>query len=195
MRAGRGPPAYLWNGRKILNTFVLVQILGIITLIFFVVSLQQRRKEIFLLLQIFGTLFYIVQYILTEKYTGAILFSVVVARGIVFYIYKKKDRKPSLKILLIFQAALLTSTVLSWQNALSLIPYLATGVKTWGAWQDDMKWVRRASAFCQILTVAYNLTAAMYTGALTEICSLSSTFVAMWRYDLKKDNKIAERMP
>ena len=170
-----------------MDNFIFVQILGIITLILFVVSLQQRKKETFLLLQIAGTLLFVVQYILTNRITGAILFTIVVIRGVVFYFYKKKDLKPSIAILIIFQAALLLSTYFSWENIISIIPYLATVVKTWGAWQDDMKWLRRASMLCQILMIAYNLSASMYTGALTEVCALTSTMVAMWRYDFRKN--------
>ena len=172
-----------------MDNFVFVQILGIITLIVFVVSLQQRKKETFLLLQIAGTLLFIVQYILTNKITAAIVFAIVVVRGVVFYYYKKKDKKPSLRVLVIFQVVLVISTYFSWQNILSFIPYIATALKTWGIWQDDMKWTRRVSMFCQICMLIYNLSAAMYTGALTELCTLTSTVIAMWRYDFRK-NKV-----
>jgi membrane-bound ClpP family serine protease len=170
-----------------LDNFIFVQILGIITLILFVISLQQRKKETFLLLQIFGTLLFIVQYILTGKITGAIIFTIVAVRGLVFYYYKKKDLKPSAAVLAVFQIVLLISTYFSWQNMLSIIPYIATAVKTWGTWQDDMKWTRRASLFCQSFMIVYNLSASMYTGALTEVCALTSTIIAMWRYDFRRD--------
>jgi hypothetical protein len=39
-------------------------------------SMQQRKKENLLLLQIAGTLLFVVQYILTGKITGAILFTI-----------------------------------------------------------------------------------------------------------------------
>jgi len=169
-----------------LDNFIFVQILGIITLILFVISLQQRKKENFLLFQIVGTLLFILQYILTNKYTGAILFTIVLIRGLVFYYYKKKDLKPSLIILIIFQVALGISTYFSWQNILSIIPLIATSAKTWGTWQDDMKWIRRTSLLSQSIMIGYNLSAFMYTGALTELCNLISTIIAIWRYDLRK---------
>jgi hypothetical protein len=37
--------------------------------------------------------------------------------------------------------------------------------------------------------IIYNLTAAMYTGALTEICNCTSSLIAIWRYDIRKDKK------
>ena len=169
-----------------MNHFVFVQILGAATLILFVVSLQQRKKESFLLLQMAGTLLFVAQYLLMGKLTGAVTFSIVALRGLVFFLYKKKDLKPSLVVLIAFQAALLVSTLFTWQNALSLIPLISTAAKTWGTWQDNMKWTRRVSLLSQSCMIAYNLAAAMYTGALTELCCLTSTLIAIWRYDFRK---------
>ena len=170
-----------------MNDFIFVQILGILTLIIFVVSLQQRKKETFLLLQTIGTFLFVIQYVLTDRITGAIIFTVVIIRGLVFYYYKKKNLKPSLIILIIFQTALLISAYFTWQNILSIIPLIATSAKTWGTWQDDMKWTRRTSLLGQSCMIVYNLSAAMYTGALTEVCTLTSTVIAMLRYDFRKD--------
>ena len=175
------------KGLKYLDSFIFVQILGIITLIMFVISLQQHKKENYLLLQTGGTLLFILQYILTNKYTGAILFTIVLVRGLVFYYYKKKNLKPSLTILIIFQLVLMISTYFTWENILSIIPFIATSAKTWGTWQDDMKWIRRMSLLSQSIMIIYNLSASMYTGALTELCNLTSTAIAIWRYDLRKE--------
>ena len=157
------------------------------TLGLFVASLQQRKKETFLLLQIFGTVLFIVQYILTDRITGAVIFTIVAIRGLVFFYYKKKDLKPSLAVLIVFQAAILVATYFTWQNMLSIIPLIATVAKTWGTWQDDMKWMRRTSVVSQSSMIVYNFTASMYTGALTEVCNLASTLIAIWRYDFRRD--------
>jgi len=163
--------------------FYIVQALGIITLLLFAFSLQQRKKETFLLLQIFGTLMYVIQYILTDRITGAVIFSIVVVRGLVFFYYKKKDKKPSAIILIIFLSALAVCTFFTWQDYLSIIPFIATSAKTWGTWQDDMRWMRRTSLLAQSTTIVYNFAAGMYTGAITEVCTAASTIIAMWRYD------------
>ena len=169
-----------------MNSFIFIQTLGIITLIIFVVSMQQRKKEHFLLWQTLGTVLFIAQYLMTDKLTGAITFSIVAVRGLIFYWYKKKGLKPSFKILLVFQAVLLVSTWLTWQNILSVIPFAAASAKTWGTWQDDMKLTRKTSVLSQSCMIVYNFSAAMYTGALTEVCNLASTLVAVWRYDFRE---------
>jgi len=169
-----------------MNIFIIVQILGLITLAVFVISLQQSKKENFLLFQVIGTFLFIVQYILTDRYTGAILFSIVLIRGMVYYFYKKKGLAPSLKIMLMFQAALGVAAVLSWQDVFSAFALVATATKTWGTWQDNMPRLRASSMLAQVCMVVYNLSAAMFTGAVTEGFTLVSTAVAIRRYDVRK---------
>ena len=169
-----------------MNTIIIVQIIGLATLVLFVISLQQRKKETYLILQSAGALLFVVQYLLTDSMTGAILFIIIVIRGLVFFYYKKKDMKPSKIVLTVFMAAIVVSTYFTWQNFYSIVPFIATVAKTWGTWQDDMKWLRRMSVVGQSFMLVYNLSASMYTGALTEACNLVSTLIAIWRYDMRK---------
>lgn len=166
-----------------MRTLIIVQILGVITLILFVISLQQRKKENYLIFQTIGALLFVAQYILTSSWTGAILFTIIVIRGLVFYYYKKRDMKPSKVVLAVFMISIVVSTYFTWQNVYSIVPFIATVAKTWGTWQDDMKWLRRMSMLGQSCMLVYNLSALMYTGALTEGCNLVSTTIAIWRYD------------
>ena len=174
------------QGVVTMNSFILVQILGILTLIISVASLQQRKKESFLLLQVTGALLFVAQYVLTGRTTGAVIFTIVAIRGIVYFYYRKKGLAPSRTVLALFMAAVVIAAYLTWQNMLSALPMLTTIAKTWGTWQDNMKWVRRTSLIAQCGMIVYNLSASMYTGALTEVCNLTSTIIATWRYDRRK---------
>jgi len=172
-----------------LDKFIFVQILGIITLVIFVISMQLSKKEHFLLAQTLGTVLFVLQYILTDKITGAVLFIIAVIRGLVYFYYKKKNLKPSLAILIVFQSAVLISTIFTWQGFQSFLPFTSSTARTWGTWQDDMKWARITSLTGQSCMIVYNLIAAMYTGALTEFCNCTSSLIAIWRYDIRKNKK------
>ena len=171
-----------------MNNFVLVQILGAITLIIFVASLQQRKKESFLLLQTTGALLFVAQYILTGRTTGAVIFTIVAIRGAVYCYYKKNNLAPSRTVLIAFMVAVVAAAYFTWQNIFSALPLVTTLAKTWGTWQDNMKLVRKSSLFAQCGMTIYNLSAGMYTGALTEACNLTSSLIAIWRYDRRKFN-------
>jgi len=171
-----------------MNQFILAQVLGAVTLVLSIISLQQRKKEHLLLLQTVTIVLIVLQFLLMGQATGAATFSIVGVRNVVFYAYKKKLRKPSLAVLIIFLCALLAASVITWQNWWSLLPLLATSAKTYGTWQDNMTRLRITSLAGQSCMIAYNLAATLYTGALTEACNLVSTLVALWRFDLRKKN-------
>ena len=175
-----------------MNEFILAQALGGITLVLSIISLQQRKKEHLLMLQTAAIVLIVLQFLLMGQATGAATFSVVAVRNVVFYAYKKKQRRPSLAVLVIFLCALLAASILTWQNWWSLLPLLATSAKTLGTWQDNMTRLRVSSLVGQVSMIAYSLAAMLYTNALTEACNLVSTLVAMWRFDWRKKSCCAK---
>ena len=172
-----------------MNTFIFVQILGAITLVISITALQQRKKENFLLLYIFANSIFALQYFLTNRITGAAVVIVVIIRGMVFLYYKKRGLKPSFAVLILFQTVVLIFAYLSWQNALSIIPLVTTMTTTWGNWQDSMKYTRRAALFAQVCWMAYDFTAGMYTGMMTNGFNAISNVIAMWRFGLRLQSR------
>ena len=169
-----------------MNTFILVQILGAITLIIAILAMQQKTKEKLLLFQITSFSLFLAQYAMTGRITAAVIFLVTIIRGGIFYYYAKKNLKPSIAILIVFESIIIVSTYLTWQNFMSAVPLIATTTNTWGILQDNMRWTRRTSLLAQTCWLAYNITATMYTGALAMGFQMASTIIAMWRYDFRK---------
>lgn len=165
-----------------MNTFQIVQILGIVTLIFYVFSLQMKKKENLLVMQIVSNVTFALQYILTLAWTGATMAAIAVIRGIVFYIFKKKKIKPSIIALLIFEIAMIISTILTWESALSLLPLIGMSVSLLGQWQDNMKWIRISTIIGATFWLGYELSAGLYTAVLTELCNIASSMVGLWRF-------------
>ena len=173
--------------------FILVQILGAITLVLSVTTIQQRKKENLLILQIIAMIFFIFQYLLTYRITGAVVFAIGISRGVVFYWYKKQNKKPSVPILILFQGVVVISTIMSWQNIYSIIPLIVTTINTWGTWQDNMKYTRKTSLVAGAGWCIYNLAAQMYTGFMTEFVGMISTIIAIWRLDIREQPEQVEK--
>ena len=168
-----------------MSTFIWVQILGAITLMVAIIAFQQKKKSNLLLLTTLGFALFIVQYLLTNKITGAALFVIVTLRGLVYFYCERKELKPSVVVLVTFQLALIFFALYTWQNALSILPFIAAFVGGWAFWQDNMMYTRRALVFMKTCMLVYNLSAGMFTGALTSTFELSSVIVAICRYDKK----------
>ena len=162
--------------------FWIVQSLGIIGLIFYGVSFQMKTKEKLLLVQVMSNIFVTVQFLLLMALTGAVQTLIGVIRGIVFYFFKKKDLKPNIAVLIIFEIAIILGTVFTWENILSILPLIGMTVNLYGQWQDNMKTVRICAIISGVLWSIYAFNTGVYTAVLNEILKISSSLIGLWRY-------------
>ena len=166
--------------------FILAQICGVIALILTVISVQFKTKEKIVMCMIFANLVVAVQYFLLNAITGGVISILNTIRCIVFYYYKKKDKNPSLVILLVFEVIAIISGITSWQNIWSLIPVLVTIIYTYGLWQDNVNIIRITTGIAGFGWAIYNIIVMAYVGAIQEIAQLVSSIISLVR---KQDNK------
>jgi len=162
--------------------FWVVQAFGIITLILYVVSMQMKKKETLLILQIISNSFFVFQCILTNSLTGGVLVSLAIIRGIVFYIYKKREVNPKIVTFSIFQAAIIVSTIFTWESILSLFAFLGNSTNLYANWQDKMKVLRILTIVGCILWMIYQFYSEMYTSMISEFCIIISSVIGLWKF-------------
>ena len=162
--------------------FWVVQAFGIITLILYVVSMQMKKKETLLILQIISNLFFVFQCILTNSLTGGVLVSLAIVRGIVFYIFKKRGLNPKIVTFSIFQAAIIASTIFTWENTLSLFAFFGNSASLYANWQDKMKVLRILTIVGCTLWMVYQFYFEMYTSMISEFCIIISSAVGLWKF-------------
>lgn len=160
--------------------FILAQVCGAIVLILTVISVQFKTKEKIVMCFIWANIFAAIQYFLLGAITGAIVSIINAIRCIVFYIYKKKDMKPSITVLLIFEIIAVISGIISWQNMWSLIPIIVTVIYTYGLWQDNIKIVRITTAIAGFGWAIYNIVVKAYIGVLQSISQLISSIISLY---------------
>lgn len=166
--------------------FILAQICGVIALILTVISVQFKTKEKIVMCMIFPNLVVAVQYFLLNAITGGVVSIINAVRCIVFYYYKKKDKRPSIMVLLIFEIIAIISGITSWQNIWSLIPIFVTVIYTYGLWQDNVNIIRIAAGIAGLGWAIYNIIVMAYVGAIQEIAQLVSSIISLVK---KQDNK------
>lgn len=160
--------------------FILAQVCGAIALILTVISVQFKTKEKIVMCFIWANIVTAIQYFLLGAITGAIVSIINAIRCIVFYFYKKKDIKPSIIVLIIFEIIAVISGIISWQDMWSLIPIIVTVIYTYGLWQDDIKIVRITTAIAGFGWAVYNIVVKAYIGALQEIAQLISSIISLY---------------
>ena len=174
-------------------TFWIVQGLGIVSLILFASSLQMKTKEKLLILNISACATLITQYILSNAITGAAASSFSIIRGIIFYIYKKRDLKPSLAVLLLLELIVITLTILTWANMFSILPFLGLTINLYGQWQNNMKRLRIFAISASVCFFIYQLNAGMYTAMFGEVSIFVSGIIALWRFKQQKTIETSEK--
>lgn len=166
--------------------FILAQICGIIALILTVISVQFKTKEKIVMCSVLANIVVTIQYFLLGALTGAVISVINTIRCLVFYFFKKKDMKPSIIVLIIFEIVAIISGSISWQNMWSLIPIIVTVIYTYGLWQDNIKVIRITTGIVGFGWAVYNIVVRAYVGALQETSQLISAIIALYR---NKENK------
>lgn len=165
--------------------FILAQIIGFIILGITVISIHFKSKEKILLSQIIANVLVSIQYFLLNAITGGVVAIFNVIRCIIFYLYKKKNKEPSIIFLIIFIIIAITSGILSWQNIFSIIPIIAAIIFTYGIWQDNIKITRICTAITAGNWTVYNIIVSAFTGAVQSVSECISAIIAIIR-DRKK---------
>lgn len=161
--------------------FILAQFCGIIALILTVIAVQFKTKESIVMCSIFANIVVAIQFFLLNAITGAVISIVNAIRCIVFYYYKKKDMKPSLIVLIIFEFIAIICGVFSWQNIWSVIPIIVTVLYTYGLWQDNVKVIRVTTGIAGAGWTIYDIIVKAYVGAIQESSQLISAIIALIR--------------
>ena len=161
--------------------FIIAQTFGIIALILTVISVQFKTKEKIVMCSVLANIVVAIQFFLLNAVTGGVISIINAIRCIVFYIYKKKDLKPSIITLIIFEIVAVVSGCISWQNIWSLIPILVTILYTYGLWQDNVKVIRITTGIVGGGWAIYDLIVRAYVGALQETSQLISAVISIYR--------------
>lgn len=159
--------------------FYIAQICGILIMICNAISVQFKTKDKILICFVVANLFGIAQYFLLNAITAAVVYVISTIRCIVFYYYEKKDLKPSLIILMIFEVLAIICGALSWQNMWSIIPIIVTVVFTYGLWQKNLTVTRISTAITGFGWVFYNIIVMAYVGALFDGALAISSIIAL----------------
>ena len=163
----------------------IVQALGILGMTCAVISQQCRRNLFYFLFQAGCSTFFLIQFLLTQSYTGMILNLLNILRSAVM-LGGAKCKKTA--VLILFELGYVAATAFSvfalhdslW---LSLLVLLAQVLGTLVIWSGNGKWIR----YGQLTVISppwliYDAFAHSVGGVLCEVFNIVSTTIALIRY-------------
>lgn len=174
---------------------ILAQAIGIVAMIFVVISFQGKDAKKVIACQMIGCILFIVNFFMLGAIAGALMNIIATVRAII-YLNKEKLRAdkiiwPVMISVACFVSYILTFTVFDLPftlgNAvLQLLPIVANTIATFAFHTGSAKLIRRLGVFVSICWIIYNSVNFALGGILCEVFSLGSIFVGFLRHDRKK---------
>lgn len=170
---------------------IIAQILGIfgIILTFFIFSARKRRT--ILICKFSGDVLWFFHYLFIGAASGAAINIVNIFREIVFY-NKEKKWASSRFWLFFFMALNVTSSLLTWEGPLSLLPMIGTCCTVASFWCTKPLHIRLVAVPGQSLWLLYGILHVSPTSILSNTISLISIGVGLYK-DLKDRKTQSEK--
>lgn len=169
--------------------FWLGQLFGLIAIIFIVISIQQNNKKKILILQILSNCCYALQYVFLGAYTATVSCLIGICRGILFEKFCTNNKKKNpIWVLLLVIAMSLVNGIVTYKDPYSILAIISPVVYGYGLWQNNLKLFRIIALLNPILWIFYNIHVQAYTGIISSVFEITSAVIAIYRYDIKKQN-------
>ncbi|MBQ8359852.1 MAG: YgjV family protein [Oscillospiraceae bacterium] len=173
----------------------IAQAIGIVAMVFLVLSFQMKTPKGILLLQSIGAFLFSVNFFLLKQYIGSMLNVLAFVRAILLF-HKEKLHTDSNFWLMVFGAGYIGAYILTFTvfgevfdlgNAvLQCLPVLGMFCSHLALRAADAKIIRRISLASSVCWLIYNGVAAAIGAIACEAFNLVSILVAMVRLDRKK---------
>ena len=174
--------------------YYIAQGFGVLGLLVMIISLFQKDKDKMLKYVVFNGIFFGIEYLLLNAYSG--MFSNFFGIGRT-YVSKEKENNEKLNkwyILMLFIVGYIIIGFISFDGKyISLLPIIAELIYVVTLWQKSVKKIRLGTLIMVILWLIYDIMVKAYPSLITDLIVMTSTIVAIITKDiLKKERKLKQ---
>lgn len=159
------------------------QILSLVAVIIFIISVSAPTKKQILLLQTISNIFYSASYFLLNLTTTALMNGVSAIRCFVFYKYTKNTKKIPFIYLTIFISLVIILGIISYQGLVSLVPIIITITYFISTYIKNEKYTRLALIICALIWLIYNYNFSAYIAMIGNTFEIITGFIALQKYN------------
>ena len=174
---------------------ILAQIIGIIAMIFNILSYQGKKQSTIIAMQLIGGALFACNYLMLGALVGGLLNIIGVIRAIVF-LNKEKLKADNILWLIGFIASYIAVYVLNftlfgkeltlYNLFIEILPVIGMTALNIGYRLKDASGVRKCALVSSPSWLIYNVASFAIGAIICEIITLVSIFIGMLRYDIKK---------
>ena len=161
----------------------LIQAIGFVGVIFFIISYQIRSNRMLFLMQLMGTGMFCCQFLIMGAYSGAINLIVIILRNAMLMKVRSWAWVKSKWAMAAILAASAAGSAFTWQGWISLLPFAAMMGTTIAYWTDNAQKIRLGNLVCgSPCWLVYDLIIGSWGGVLNESITLASILISIFRY-------------
>ena len=166
---------------------IIIQGIGFLGLLAFIVSYQIKSNRKLFLIQMVGVLLFASQFLLMGAFSGCFSLFLTAVRNILMSKYKDwqwlKHKVCPVLICLLFTVIL----IFTWAGPISLLAYVASVVSTIFYWTNDARKLRLANLFvCSPCWIIYDVIVGSIGGVASESLTMISIIISIYRFGFKK---------
>ncbi len=163
-----------------------IQMITIVAIFFWVISIQQKKQYKILFCQTISNLVYTIEYFLLGVYTASAMNLISTVRCFLFYKKNKEGKKIKESWLIGFILLLIIFGILTYDGYLSLIPVIITIFYTISSYMKDSKWIRIVVLVAAFFWIYYNYKNGVYLATIGNFLEIISGIVSLVRYRKSK---------
>lgn len=173
---------------------IIAQIIGVIAMMFNILSYQGKQQRTVITLQLFGATLFSVNYLLLGATVGGILNILGVIRAVVF-IFKDQFKADRISWLIAFIASYISVYILNFtvfgkeptafNLIIEILPVIGMTALNVGFRLKNSANIRKCGLISSPAWLIYNIVAGSWGAIICELFTLISIFVGMLRHDKK----------
>ena len=173
---------------------IVSQIIGVLAVITFLLSYQQKKRKNIIIFNVVSRVLYILQYLLLGAFEGAVL-DILGALSSVIATQKDKGfiKKHTLATVITIDIVIVVAGLLLYENVFSLLPIVGVLLHTTAFWINDERIIRRVSLAGSPFWFVYNFVSRAYGSAVGDALTMGSIIIAMIKYRKPKQLKQSEK--
>lgn len=157
-------------------------IVSILSIFFYVASVQFKEKRQILIVQLLASLCYLIVYVIKGAWSGVSIEVLEGLKNTVFIKIEKKYKNIPQIVLFIFLFLLCLVSAIFYDGVLSLLPLLINILLFTSTYQRNPKYIRYVMLICGILWACYNMYVGAYIILIGNILEVFSALISIFRF-------------
>lgn len=170
--------------------FYIAQVISVLTILTTVLGLLSKEKEKIMFWFFLSNITLLITYFLLGRMLGSVLVAGAAIRTIIYYYYSKKNIKPSLLVLILFQVYFVVISVIMWKDFIDIFMLINLCMLTFTTWQNNMKILRGSYILSSMLLICYNILVGAYINIFLELIFILSSAYSIYKHIYLKKPKI-----